>query len=80
MFTARHFGIDKKEGFVKTFMSNDWMHGILVNHHGDEKIRTIATLIIGSEILISGSSLIYFQSHNVSTIKKHQNIALPNPP
>ena len=62
MFTARHFGIDKNEGIVKTFMSNDWMHGILVNHPhaSDEKIKAIATFILGGEILISGTALMYF--------------------
>ena len=70
MYTARHFGIDKNEGIVKTFMSNDWMHGILVNHVGDEKIKTIASLVIGSEILTSATALMYFQSNNVSKTRK----------
>ena len=60
MSTARQFGIERKEGLLKTFMSNDWMHGILVNRVGDEKIKTIASLIIGSEILTSATSLMYF--------------------
>jgi len=61
MYTARHFGIDKNEGIVKTFMSNDWMHGIFVNDHAaDQKLKTIATLIIGSEILTSATALLYF--------------------
>lgn len=67
MYSARQFGIDKNEGCLKTFMSNDWMHGVLVNHQLDEKIKTIATLIIGSELVISATALMYFQSQNDST-------------
>lgn len=66
MYSARHFGIDKSEGCLKTFLSNDWMHGVLVNHHFDERIKTIATLIIGSQILLSAGALMYHQSQNVS--------------
>ena len=66
MLSARHFGIDKKEGLLKTFMSNDWMHGVLVNPQVDDKVKAITTLILGSEVLLSSAALIYFQSCNVS--------------
>lgn len=45
-------------------MSNDWMHGVLVNHNIDDKIKTIATFIIGSELVISAVALMYYQSWN----------------
>lgn len=67
MYSARHFGIDKSEGCLKTFLSNDWMHGVLVNHHFDERIKTIATLIIGSQITLSAGALMYHQSQNNSS-------------
>ena len=66
MYSARQFGIDKKEGLFKTFMSNDWMHGVLVNPQVDDKIRGLASLILGSQISISVVSIMYFQSQNVS--------------
>ena len=66
MYTARHFGIDKNDGLVKTFMSNDWMHGIFVNAHSDDKIKVLASLIIGSEITVSTGAVMYFQATNVS--------------
>ena len=66
MYSARQFGIDKSEGCLKTFMSNDWMHGVLVNPQLDEKIKTIASLIIGSEIVLSAGTLMYHQQQNVS--------------
>lgn len=61
MYSARQFGIDKHEGCLKTFMSNDWMHGVLVNHQLDDKIKTIASLILGSELTISTMALMYYQ-------------------
>jgi len=66
MYSARHFGIDKSDGLAKTFMSNDWMHGILVKEPSDEKIKVLASLIIGSEICLSAGSLLYFQANNNS--------------
>ena len=72
MYSARHFGIDKSEGLAKTFMSNDWMHGIFVKEPSDEKIKVIASLIIGSEICLSAGTLVYFQSNNVSKQHKRQ--------
>jgi len=64
--SARQFGIDKKEGLLKTFMSNDWMHGVLVNHQIDDSIKTMASLILGAQITISAIATLYFQSRNVS--------------
>ena len=72
MYSARHFGIDKTDGLAKTFMSNDWMHGIFVNEPSDDKIKAIAALIIGSEICLSAGMLIYFQSNNVSNKREEK--------
>ena len=68
MYSARHFGIDKSDGLAKTFMSNDWMHGIFVKEPSDKKIKVIASLIIGSEICLSAGALIYYQARNVNTL------------
>jgi hypothetical protein len=67
MLSARHFGIDKKEGLLKTFMSNDWMHGVLVNPQVDDKVKAIASIILGSEVLLSSAALMYYQSRNNSS-------------
>ena len=66
MFSARQFGIDTKEGLLKTFMSNDWMHGVLVNDKIDERIRKLALGILMPQLLISASTLLYYQWQNVS--------------
>jgi len=66
MYSARHFGINKADGLIKTFMSNDWMHGVLVKEPSDDKIKVLASLIIGSEICLSAGSLIYYQANNNS--------------
>jgi len=68
MYSARHFGIDKKEGLLKTFMSNDWMHGVLVNHQVDDRIKTLASLILGAQISISAGATLYYQSCNDSAL------------
>merc|ERR1712238_214417 len=47
-------------------MSNDWMHGVLVKEPSDDKIKVLASLIIGSEICLSAGSLIYYQANNNS--------------
>lgn len=60
MYSARQFGIDKNEGCFKTFMSNDWMHGVLVNHTHDDKIKAVATFIIGSQLAVSAAAIMYY--------------------
>jgi len=66
MYTARQFGIDRKEGLLKTFMSNDWMHGVLVNYNVDHKVRSIARLLLGAEILSTSVALVNYTSKDVS--------------
>lgn len=78
MYSARQFGIDKNDGLGKTLMSNDWMHGIFVNPIHDQKIKMIATLIVGSQLVISGIALMYFQNSNVSTLIISKDMSLPN--
>lgn len=70
MYTARQFGIDRKEGLLKTFMSNDWMHGVLVNYQVDHKVRALASLLLGAEILTTSVALMNFTSKDVSTFVK----------
>ena len=69
MFSARQFGIDTKEGLLKTFMSNDWMHGVLVNHQIDERIKKLALGILMPQLFVSAGTLLYYQRQNVSQIK-----------
>jgi len=66
MYTARQFGIDRKEGLLKTFMSNDWMHGVLVNYNVDHKVRSIARVLLGAEILSTSVALVNYTSKDVS--------------
>ena len=73
MYTARQFGIDRKEGLLKTFMSNDWMHGVLVNYNVDHKVRAIASLILGAEILTTSIALMNFTSQDVSNHREFKN-------
>jgi len=68
MYTARQFGIDRKEGQLKTFMSNDWMHGVLVNYNVDTKVRTIASLILGAEILSTSVALVNYTAKDNKTM------------
>ena len=72
MYTARQFGIDRKEGQLKTFMSNDWMHGVLVNYNVDHKVRTIASLLLGAEILSTSVALVNYTAKDVSIYRHDQ--------
>lgn len=45
-------------------MSNDWMHGVLVNPQSSDAIKIIAKVLLGSQIIISSISLMYFQTNN----------------
>ena len=66
---AKQFGIDKSEGIVKTFFSNDWIHSIFINQYASKTSQKIAQALITSQITFSAIALAYFQGSEVCTVK-----------
>jgi len=58
---AKSFNINKKEGFLQTFFSKDWVHSIFVNQYAERMSQKIALYLIGAQIFMSIATTLYFQ-------------------
>ena len=63
---ARKFGIDKREGLLVTFFTNDWMHCIFENPASGQNLKKLASCIIAAEMTLATIALMYYQSSEVS--------------
>lgn len=63
---GRGSGIDRSQGLMNNFFSNDWLHGVLVENDRLKHLRNTALIFLGFEIVGSAGVLYHTQSQNVS--------------